>query len=91
MSALQSRSIDLCYFAWVREKVGRSRETLSPPETVATVADLITWLEGRGPEYQAAFAKRDVIRTAIDQKYVAADASIANAHEVAFFPPVTGG
>jgi len=32
-----------------------------------------------------------VIRTAIDRHHVRADATIAGAHEIAFFPPMTGG
>lgn len=88
---MPAASIELCYFAWVREKIGRGQETVSPPDEVATVGELVSWLEDRGPEYQAAFAKRDVIRIAIDQKYVSADAPLQGAKEVAFFPPVTGG
>jgi sulfur-carrier protein len=32
-----------------------------------------------------------VIRAAIDQAHVKADATIAGAREIAFFPPMTGG
>jgi molybdopterin synthase sulfur carrier subunit len=32
-----------------------------------------------------------VIRTAIDHAHVKADATIAGAREIAFFPPMTGG
>ena len=79
------------YFAWVRERVGRSEELLDVPETVTTVDGLIAWLTGRGPEYEHAFANPKLIRAAIDQTHVKASASIAGAREVAFFPPVTGG
>ena len=30
----------LLYFAWVRERIGRSEEDVAPPEAVRTVADL---------------------------------------------------
>jgi sulfur-carrier protein len=59
-------TLTIVYFAWVREQVGRARETIAPPAAVATVADLIAWLRTRGPEYESAFARPDVIRTAID-------------------------
>ena len=55
------------------------------------MAELVTWLKGRGPEYAEAFARADVIRAAIDQTHVKPSASLAGAREVAFFPPVTGG
>ena len=84
-------AVKLLYFAWVREKAGVAEETVDLPDDVATVGDVITWLRSRGPEYAAAFERADVIRAAVDQAHVKPDASITNAHEIAFFPPVTGG
>ena len=81
----------LLYFAWVRERVGKGEEVVEPPAGVATVADLMTWLAGRGEEYALAFENRKVIRAAIDRAHVRAHAPIAGAKEVAFFPPMTGG
>lgn len=83
--------LKLSYFAWVRERVGKADESLSPPADVRTVADLIAWLSARGEEYAYAFDKPNVIRTAIDRKHVKQDAPIAGAREIAFFPPMTGG
>ncbi len=81
----------ICYFAWVREKVGRSEDVLDLPAHVATVGDLIAWLKTQGTEYEAAFAQANVIRAALDRTHVKHDAAIGTAREVAFFPPVTGG
>lgn len=83
--------IKLLYFAWVREKIGRSSETLELPAGLATIADLVGWLRARGPEYAEAFAKPEIVRAAIDQSHVRPDTPIAGAREIAFFPPVTGG
>lgn len=83
--------IKLLYFAWVREKIGRSSETLELPAGLATIADLVGWLLARGPEYAEAFAKPEIVRAAIDQSHVRPDTPIAGAREIAFFPPVTGG
>jgi molybdopterin synthase sulfur carrier subunit len=79
------------YFAWVRERVGKTDEDVEPPPGVATVGDLMTWLAGRGEEYAHAFENPKVIRAAIDRSHVRPEASIAGAREVAFFPPMTGG
>ena len=38
----------LVYFAWLRERVGKTEEVVTVPEQVATVADLMEWLAGRG-------------------------------------------
>ncbi len=79
------------YFAWVRERVGKPEEELTPPASVTTVADLLTWLKAQGEEYAYAFENEKVIRVAIDQTHVKHDAAIAGAREIAFFPPMTGG
>jgi sulfur-carrier protein len=81
----------ILYFAWVRQRVGITEETLAPPEDVTTVAGLIEWLKSRDESYANAFADLRVIRAAVDQQLVPLDAPLAGAHEVAFFPPVTGG
>ncbi len=81
----------LLYFAWVREKTGVASEEVTLPDSIETVSQLIDWLVERGPEYAAAFEKRDVIRTAVNQNHVKPDATVSDRDEVAFFPPVTGG
>lgn len=85
------RNVRLLYFAWVREKIGRDAETVELPSNVVTVSDLVDWLEQRGPEYGEAFARRDVVRAAVDRTHVKPSAPLGAAREVAFFPPVTGG
>jgi sulfur-carrier protein len=84
-------SVKLLYFAWVRERIGKGEEVVQPPVGVATVADLMTWLAGRGEEYAFAFQNPKVIRAAIDRNHVKANAAISGAREIAFFPPMTGG
>ncbi len=79
------------YFAWVRERIGKTEEEIDPPPEVATVADLIAWLSRRGENYAYAFERASVIRAAIDRKHVKPDAAVAGAREIAFFPPMTGG
>lgn len=79
------------YFAWVRERIGKTDEEIEPPASVTTIGELIQWLSGRGEEYAHAFEKPSVIRAAIDRKHVKHDAVFAGAREIAFFPPMTGG
>lgn len=81
----------LLYFAWVRQKVGKSEERIDLPASVVTVGDLIANLRSRGGGYAEAFADPARLRAAVDQEHVGFDASIDSAGEVAFFPPVTGG
>lgn len=79
------------YFAWVRERIGKAAEDISPPSSIVTVADLIEWLSGRGEEYAYAFENPRVIRAALDKAHVKHEVAIAGAREIAFFPPMTGG
>lgn len=79
------------YFAWVRERIGKTDEELTVPDTVRTVGDLIAWLGTRGENYAHAFENAGTIRAALDRKHVKHDAPFGDAREVAFFPPMTGG
>ena len=81
----------LLYFAWVKEKTGIAAEDVELPREVTTVAELMSWLKTRGPEFEHAFERSEVIKAAIDQRHARHDAVIAGAREIAFFPPVTGG
>jgi sulfur-carrier protein len=84
-------TVTLRYFAWIRERIGRSEEMLDVPADVTTVGELVGWLKAKGPEYAAAFERAEVIRAAVDHAHVQRNAGIAGAREIAFFPPVTGG
>ena len=81
----------LRYFAWVRERVGKTDEDLDLPAGIRTVADLRRWLAQRGEEYSYAFENPKVIRAAIDRVHVRPETEIGAAREIAFFPPMTGG
>jgi sulfur-carrier protein len=81
----------LKYFAWVRERIGKTEETVELPASIKTVEQLIAWLATRGETYAYAFETPRVIRAAIDHAHVKQDALIQGAREIAFFPPMTGG
>lgn len=81
----------LAYFAWVRERIGLSEEEVELPAGVQTVSDLLHWLKGRGPGYDAALQAPEIIRVAIDHEHVDHSEPLAGAREVALFPPMTGG
>ena len=81
--------IDVLYFAWLRERIGLGSERI---ETQAkTVADLVTELRAREERYDLAFSDMASVRVAIDQELSELSASLEDAREVAFFPPMTGG
>jgi molybdopterin synthase sulfur carrier subunit len=81
----------IIYFAWLRERLDKTEEDVEIPASVQTIGELIDWLKTRGEEYEYAFDNPKVIRAAIDKTHVRAEAKIAGASEIAFFPPMTGG
>jgi len=79
------------YFAWLRERLNRGEEEITPPAEVATVGDLIQWLRGRDEAADLAMQKPELIKAAIDNEIVPHSTLLGNARVVALFPPMTGG
>jgi molybdopterin synthase sulfur carrier subunit len=90
-STVQTGTITVLYFAWLRERTGTGEEVLTLPETIRSVGALIDWLIARSPGHEAAFASRQTVRCAVNQDFSDPDTPIRPGDEVAFFPPVTGG
>ena len=82
-------TVDVLYFAWVRERIGLPRERVET--AAATVAELVEELKAREDRYAAAFADVGALRVALDQDLAEFSAPLAGVREVAFFPPMTGG
>lgn len=82
-------TLDVLYFAWLRERIGVHREVVET--TATTVAELVAELEARGEGYALAFADKTSLRVAVDQDLSGFDAALSGVREVAFFPPMTGG
>ena len=81
--------IDLIYFSWIRERIGKSSERVET--RASTVIELIEELKKRDVRYSEVFSDLASFRVAINQELTNFDASIIEAKEIAFFPPMTGG
>jgi molybdopterin synthase sulfur carrier subunit len=81
--------IDLIYFSWIRERIGKSSEAIETK--AATVVELIEELKVKDIRYSEVFSDLGSFRVAINQELVDFNASIIGAKEIAFFPPMTGG
>jgi molybdopterin synthase sulfur carrier subunit len=81
----------LVYFAWVRERIGKSEEEIDLPASVATVGDLLNHLKTLGEEYETALEHDRVIRVALDQEHAHHSDTISGVREIGIFPPMTGG
>jgi molybdopterin synthase sulfur carrier subunit len=84
-------TIEVLYFARLREVFGREREQLELPGNVQDVASLAVWLRSRGGIWERELAPGRPVRIAVNQDMAIADTPVRNGDEVAFFPPVTGG
>jgi molybdopterin synthase sulfur carrier subunit len=82
-------TLDILYFAWVRERIGLPRETIDTE--APTVMALVEELRRREDRYALAFADIAALRVAVDQELKDFDAPLLGVREVAFFPPMTGG
>ena len=85
-----SVSIQVLYFASVREHMGRSRETVQIPSG-STVGQLRQLLMDQSALGQEALALAKGVRVAVNQQMTHDDQALSSGDEVAFFPPVTGG
>ncbi|MEO9634934.1 MAG: molybdopterin converting factor subunit 1 [Parasphingorhabdus sp.] len=85
------RSINIIYFAWVRERLGIDQEAIRLDDGVKTIEDLLALLTQRGAVYAEILADAEKLRFALDQDYAVLETPIGSAHEIAIFPPVTGG
>ena len=86
---MSTTTLDVLYFAWLRERVGVPKERIET--AAATVRELVAELAAKDDWHAAAFADMTAVRVAVDQELAPLDASLDRAREVAFFPPMTGG
>lgn len=84
-------NLEIRYFASVRENLGCSRESVSLPPEVKTMADLRAYLVARGAPWSEVLADGRALRTACNQQMARPETPLSPGCEVAFFPPVTGG
>ena len=84
-------TIEVLYFARLREVFGRERERVELPGDVKDVAGLTAWLRSRGEPWEKELSPGKPVRIAVNQDMAAAHTPVGNGDEVAFFPPVTGG
>lgn len=81
--------VDILYFAWVRERIGLSGETIVT--AAKDVAALVAELRARGERHADVFADTRALRVALDRELGDFSSRLAGVREVAFFPPMTGG
>ncbi|HEX4985172.1 MAG TPA: molybdopterin converting factor subunit 1 [Burkholderiales bacterium] len=84
-------TIEVLYFASLRETLGRDRERIELPARVGSVAELTEWLRRRGGAWERELAAGRPVRIAVNQDMAEPATPLQAGDEVAYFPPVTGG
>ncbi|MFC1748335.1 molybdopterin converting factor subunit 1 [Pseudomonadota bacterium] len=77
-------NITVRYFASMRDRMGKSDESVSIDSDSASVSDIWAQVAEGQP-------MPDSTLIAINMEYTNAEASLKDGDELAFFPPVTGG
>ncbi len=72
----------ILYFATVAEKVGETQENIPLPPEVRDVRGLLTWLRGRGVEWEQALAEGRV-QVLVDRQQTTPDTLVSDRNEVA--------
>ncbi|HRE59900.1 MAG TPA: molybdopterin converting factor subunit 1 [Micropepsaceae bacterium] len=86
-----TRRLRVLYFAWLREKTGTRMQEIDLPADITTPRALAMHLASLSAGHKAAFENLARIKLAINQQHAGLDDPLTDAHEIAFFPPVTGG
>lgn len=81
----------ILYFAWLRERLNRASDEVSPPVSVETLADLIAWLRASDEALDLAMANPKQFKLSKNARIVPWDTPITDADTIAILPPMTGG
>jgi len=81
-------TLQLLYFAAVRELVGIDEESVFLPRDVTTVGALRTWIER---ERDALRGRLGAVRLARNEEFARDEDALADGDVIAFIPPVAGG
>ncbi len=84
-------ALSVLYFARLREALGMAQEDIALNPKLATVAELLEYLRGRGGPWQETLASARLFRVAVNQEMADPATPLKDGDEVALFPPVTGG
>jgi molybdopterin synthase sulfur carrier subunit len=91
---MTATTLQLRFFASVREQLGCSEQVVVLPSDITTVGQVRQWLIGRGGVWAETLAPGKPLRIAYQQVMCDESEPLVLSdlnQEVAFFPPVTGG
>ena len=78
---VSERTINILYFSALASRLGLDSETITLPEEIITIGDLIPWLMTRRGEWQRALAKN--LKISVNRQFSDRSRIICNDDEVA--------
>ena len=81
----------ILHFAWLRERLNRASDEVTPPSDVKTLTDLIAWLRANDETLDLAMANPKQFKLSRNAHIVPWETPIADADTIAILPPMTGG
>ena len=78
------------YFAWLKNITNKDQEVLKE-KSIKDVKTLKIYLGKKYPKLKKNFNKNDMLRFAINLKYINKNIKLKSNDEIAIFPPVSGG
>lgn len=81
----------ILYFAWLRERLNRASDEVTPPSDVTTLEELVTWLRANDETLDLAMANPRQFKISKNARIVPWNTPIDGAEEIAILPPMTGG
>jgi len=83
--------LKIVYFASLKDRIGRSEESIDLPMSVSSVDSLIEHLSSLHGDEWSSIINGSTVLVAVNHEMSDRSAPVREGDEVAFFPPVTGG
>lgn len=85
--------MEIHYTAWLRNRAGKSQETIAPPTGVQTLEELVAWMCKSNEVYAALFSYRSIINASVNGLVVQdwTDQKVDTGDKISFFSPMAGG
>ena len=81
----------ILYFAWLRERLNRASDEVTPPSDVKTLTDLIVWLRASDEALDLAMANPKQFKLSKNARIVPWETPVTDTDTIAILPPMTGG
>tara|TARA_Y100001970_G_scaffold292443_1_gene433750 strand:+ start:2883 stop:3131 length:249 start_codon:yes stop_codon:yes gene_type:complete len=78
------------YFAWLKNITNKDQEIVRE-KSIKDIKTLKIYLEKKYPKLKKHIKQRDMLRFAVNLKYINNNKNLKSNDEIAIFPPVSGG